>query len=151
MRGSATALAAAVLFAAGIVSSCGTAEMSAEDLWMEITATNGSFVQSFNAGQADGVAALYTRDARLFTSDNDTMDGRAAIQEFWAVVYTLGNGARIERTTEEVEGSGDLAYEVGSYKIYNAGGETEHEGKYMVIWKKTLGGWKLHRDIFNHK
>jgi ketosteroid isomerase-like protein len=28
------------------------------------------------------------------------------------------------------------------------GAELDH-GKYVVIWKKEAGGWKLHRDIWN--
>ena len=149
MRGSTTAFAAAVFFAAGIVGGCNTAEISSDDLWIEITGTNANFVRFFNAGQVDRVAALYTGDARVITPDNDSMDGKAAIEEFWSIVVALGNGAQIERTTEEVEGSADFAYEIGSYEMYNSDGKSEHKGRYLLIWKNTLGGWKIHRDIFN--
>jgi ketosteroid isomerase-like protein len=149
VRGSTTVFAAAVLFAAGMVGGCNTAEISSDDLWMEITDASANFVRFFNAGQADRVAVLYTGDARVITPDNDSMDGKAAIEEFWSVVMELGNGARIERTSEEVEGSGDFAYELGSYEIYDGDGESAHKGRYLLIWKNTLGGWKIHRDIFN--
>jgi ketosteroid isomerase-like protein len=48
--------------------------------------------------------------------------------------------------------SGDTIHEIGSYtlKIHPKGqNPSEDKGKYIVIWKHTASGWKLHRDIWN--
>jgi uncharacterized protein (TIGR02246 family) len=44
------------------------------------------FVQRSNAGDADGVAALYEEDAVLAYPPGQTTVGRAAIRELWASV-----------------------------------------------------------------
>ena len=56
----------------------------------------------------------------------------------------------IQLETLEVQGSGDFAYEVGTYTLSGKRqGDHTDRGKYIVIWKNEDGQWKLHRDIFN--
>ena len=50
---------------------------------------------------------------------------------------------------KEVEGYGDLAYEIGDYTLAGEGNAVLDQGKYLVIWKREEGRWKLHRDIWN--
>jgi len=55
-------------------------------------------------------------------------------------------------STEELFGSGDIFTEIGSYTLKIQPAEQkpiEDKGKYVVIWKQTADGWKLHRDIWN--
>ena len=52
-------------------------------------------------------------------------------------------------TTLEVEVSGDTAHEVGTYGLMGDGGKVLDAGKYVVVWKREDGKWKLHRDIWN--
>jgi len=52
----------------------------------------------------------------------------------------------------ELSNSGDTAYAVGTYtvKISRKGQEPiEDKGKYLLVWKHTATGWKVHRDIWN--
>ena len=44
---------------------------------------------------------------------------------------------------------GDTAIEVGRAELFDAAGEIADTLKYIVIWKRVDGKWKLHRDIFN--
>jgi len=50
--------------------------------------------------------------------------------------------------TIELDEHGNSAYEVGKYTLSGAGGQVLDQGKYIVIWKKQHGEWKLHRDIW---
>src|SRR3954451_765653 len=66
------------------------------------------FVERSNAGDAEGVAALYEEDAVLAYPPGRTTVGRAAIQELWAMV--LASGARFSPETPlPTLVSGDLA------------------------------------------
>jgi len=66
------------------------------------------FVERSNAGDAEGVAALYEEDAVLAYPPGRTTVGRAAIQELWAKV--LASGARFSPETPlPTLVSGDLA------------------------------------------
>lgn len=113
-----------------------------------IAAANDTFMAVFRAGDAAGVAALYTEDAQLLPPNADVMAGKEAIQAFWQGAMDMGIGsAQLEIV--EVDGHGDTAIEVSRYTLSSAGGQLLDQGKYIVIWKREKGDWKLHRDIFN--
>jgi ketosteroid isomerase-like protein len=42
-----------------------------------------AFCEAFNGGDAAGVAAHYTSDARILPPGASRIDGRQGIQEFW--------------------------------------------------------------------
>jgi ketosteroid isomerase-like protein len=51
--------------------------------------------------------------------------------------------------TIELEAHGDTANEIGAYTLRAGDGGVLDQGKYVVIWKREGGQWKLHRDIWN--
>ena len=53
--------------------------------------------------------------------------------------------------TIEISASGDLAYDRGTYRfaMETPGGRVEDVGKYLMIWKKIGGQWKVIVDISN--
>jgi uncharacterized protein (TIGR02246 family) len=113
-----------------------------------IAAENESFMAAFNKGDAAGVAALYTENGQVLPPNGDFVAGKGAIQMFWQAVMDMGiKGAKLEIV--EVEAHGDTAIEVSTFTLHGAGGEVLDKGKYIVIWKRVEGQWKLHRDIFN--
>jgi uncharacterized protein (TIGR02246 family) len=113
-----------------------------------IAAANERFMAAFNGGDAAGVAALYTEDGRLLPPNADVMAGKKAIQAFWQGAMDMGITSALLKIVE-VEGHGDTAIEVSQYTLGGAGGQVLDQGKYIVIWKREHGDWKLHRDIFN--
>jgi uncharacterized protein (TIGR02246 family) len=122
-----------------------------ENIRNAIISANQTFMDAFRRGDAAGVAALYTEDAKLLPPDNQMMNGPEAIQSFWQGAMSMGiKEARLE--TLEVESRVDLAYEIGRYElvIQRQGGESiTGIGKYVVVWKNQDGAWKLHVDIWN--
>ena len=60
----------------------------------------------------------------------------------------------VDLQTVELEVSGDTAFEVGeaTLTLEPEGGEAMTQSlKYIVVWKKKDGTWKLHWDIWNDK
>jgi ketosteroid isomerase-like protein len=49
---------------------------------------------------------------------------------------------------ENIYGTEDLIVEEGELTLYNGDAAVAVE-KYIVLWKKEDGKWKLFRDIFN--
>jgi ketosteroid isomerase-like protein len=133
--------------AASVLAMAATAG-AAQDTRVAIEAANARFATLFKQADGAGVAALYTSDAQVFPANSDIVSGRAAIQKFWQGVMDSGiKGAKL--TTLEVTPAGDTVYEVGRYELSGADLMALDAGKYVVIWKRDGGQWKLHRDIWN--
>jgi uncharacterized protein (TIGR02246 family) len=114
----------------------------------EIEAANAEWAKQYNAGNAAGVTALYTDDAKAMPPNSDFVTGKAGITAVWQGMMDSG-AISGKLTTVEVMGSGDSAIEVGTYEVMDKDGKTVDKGKYMVHWKKVGSTWKLHRDIWN--
>ncbi len=118
------------------------------DVRSAIRAGDETFGTHIRAGDAGGVAALYSDTAMLLPPGSETITGRENIRAFWQAVLNMGiTDARLE--TVEVETFGDTAIAVGKYTLKVEGGQTADQGKYIVVWKQEGGAWKLHRDVWN--
>ncbi len=106
------------------------------------------FIAAVKKGDAAAVAAMYTVDSRALPPNEEMAAGRAAIQRSWQGAIDAGV-RNLAFHVIEVERRGDSIYEVGKYILVDAGGTEIDRGKYIVIWKKEEGKWKLHRDIWN--
>lgn len=112
-----------------------------------ITAANANFIAVFRAADAGAVADCYTNEAQLLPANSEPVSGREAIESFWRGAMGMGI-ASVKLETVEVEGQGDLAVEVGRYTLAGADGGALDNGKYVVVWHRDAGTWKLHRDIW---
>jgi uncharacterized protein (TIGR02246 family) len=112
-----------------------------------IESGNRTFIAAFLRGDAQAVADLYTEDARVIPPGSDVASGRSAIAAFWRTVMDTGV-KDLTLDTIEVESVGALACEVGTVRIVGAEGQVT-VGRYVVVWKRENGHWKIHRDIWN--
>jgi uncharacterized protein (TIGR02246 family) len=110
---------------------------------------NAAFVAAFAKGDAAALAAMYTDDASLLPAGAEMVKGRPGIQAFWSEAVKGLASAKL--TTSEVLPLGpEYAEEIGAYTL-----ETKAQppqtitGKYVVIWRKVGGDWKLATDIWN--
>jgi ketosteroid isomerase-like protein len=117
------------------------------EIMRAILAAEKVFMAKYNKGDAPGLAALYTRDGQILPPNSDVVKGVRALKALFKGFWKAGETV-IKLDTVEVEGSGDMAYEVGKYALLKEG-KVDDRGKYIVIWRKVGGRWKLHRDIFN--
>ncbi len=121
------------------------------DIKSEIAEANAKFGEYVRKGDAAGLASLYTEKASILPSNNPMVVGRENIKGLWGVMFGKGLKDAV-LTTVEIDGEGDTVTEMGEYKLKlkPEGQEAvEDKGKYVVLWKKTPDGWKLHWDIFN--
>jgi uncharacterized protein (TIGR02246 family) len=117
------------------------------DLRAQIEKLTQAWQKAYNAGDAAGVAALYSKDARLMAPGADPASGTSAIQALF--VEDLKQGAKNTLTTEDVTGSGDYALETGKWVATSPDGKHLDHGQYVTFYKKAAGGWKIYRDIWN--
>ena len=93
------------------------------------------------------LANTYTVDAKLMTAGTPSVVGKANIQKAWNDIINSGL-TNIDLKTENVFGSEELIAEEGIVTLF-VKNDTVGVEKYIVLWKKEDGKWKLFRDIFN--
>ncbi|WP_020408630.1 YybH family protein [Hahella ganghwensis] len=121
---------------------------SSSGVYDAILATEKEFMATFSQGNAAGISEFYSESGQLMPPNSDVLTGKPAIQAAFQSFMDMGVKA-MNLDTLEVEGDGDIAYEVGKYTLEAEGGQAVDQGKYVVVWKQEAGQWKLHRDIFN--
>ena len=126
----------------------GTASAQTPGPRAAIEAANAKFSADFAKGDAAAVAMQYTATAWAFPPNGEIARGREAIAKLWKGAMEAGI-KQVKLTTLEVEAHGDVAHEAGTYVLTGEGGKTLDTGKYVVVWRRAGGQWKLHRDIWN--
>ena len=114
----------------------------------EIAVADDNFMAIFGDGDATALAELYTEDAQLLPPNSDFVIGKEAIRAFWQSIMDMGIKA-VKLEIIEVAGHGDTAIEMSRFTLEDKLGQALDKGKYIVVWKREGGQWKLHRDIFN--
>lgn len=119
-----------------------------ENVRAAIEANNRRFVAAAAKADPVAIAELYTSNAQAYPPNADIVQGRPAIQALWKSVLDSGI-ANVTLTTRDVESQGDLAFESGAYEMQLKDGKSVDRGKYIVVWKRESGQWKIHQDIWN--
>ncbi len=104
--------------------------------------------RDFNQGDALRAASNYSDDAEILPPHNPVIEGRPAIAAFFQAnidkYISFGNDTKWSVVR------GDIAIEQGVYTVRNVRvGQDVEAGKYIRIWKKIDGTWKLYRDMFS--
>ena len=115
----------------------------------EIAAVNRQFEDAARKGDLDRLASLYTSDAIALPPDGPVVKGRDAIKQMWGTVAQQLGLKEVRLQTLDFEQAGDTGCEVGEATLALASGTAVV--KFVVVWKKIDGQWRLHRDIWNTK
>ena len=114
----------------------------------EIDAANKNFMDALGKGDSVGVANCYTADAKFMGPNGPAVVGRANIQSVIGG-FIQGGITKLELTATEVWGNENFIGEEGVMTLSTSDGKAVDKGKYIVLWKKEEGKWKMHRDLFN--
>lgn len=142
-----------VLFAGVLVSGCNHPEKnsaSLEEAKEAIAESNGVYFQAFVKGDSSIFIQRYAEDCCIMAPNAPALCGPDAALKFFRIAYHdlgLRNGKFI---TTNVYGSGDeFVTEEGLWQSFDVNHVLMDEGKFLVLWKKTPGGWKMYRDSFS--
>ena len=117
----------------------------------DIEAGEKSWLKAFNAGDASGVAQLYTDKGRLMPPNADIIQGRDGIEAMLKEFIAMGASMTFQLLN--VHESADMCASVGRYEVdlNPPGGEAMHDsGKFIEVWVREADGkWRIADDIFN--
>jgi ketosteroid isomerase-like protein len=113
---------------------------STEDFASAVKRVRQTWVQEFNAGHADKVAALYAEEAVMMRR-NGSVHSRDSIQAELERSIATAQGHNYTVESLHTEHSGDLGYDTG---IYNEDFPRHvSEGNYLIVLKRIQGEWKI--------
>ena len=142
-----------LMLAVPFLVSCTTApppDTSAEDS-QAIRAASKQWDDAFNRGDAAAVAALYTEEANLLPPNSPMIVDTEGIQAVFQGFFDAGGGD-LQGTVIDLHVNGDMAHMVGNYTLTiqpEEGDAITDSGKYVEIWKRENGRWKIDVGIWN--
>ena len=118
----------------------------------EIEIANTKWVEAFAKSDFEVIRATMAADSLLMSPNTPAVRGSDDVVEVWRGWADLaGVDIKWGANHTAIASSGDLAYSEGWYTFSfdTDNGRFEDVGKYIVIWKKVGGSWKVAVDIFN--
>lgn len=112
------------------------------------SAVTSAYEQAFNRDDVAACVALFADDAQILPQHGPIVSGREGIENF--VKDQMTPVASFNTETDMTLVRDDLAIEQGHYRVRNVrrGSDVEH-GKYVNVWRRKGGDWKLYRMIYN--
>lgn len=114
----------------------------------EIEAANQALSNYISKGDSVGLASAYSKEGAIMINNMPSVKGKENIMKVWGGFINAGVG-HMSITTIEIWGNDDYITEEGLVTFETKNGTLIDKGKYLVLWKKEDGKWKLHRDIAN--
>jgi uncharacterized protein (TIGR02246 family) len=150
-------LKSAAIIAVGLVALAGCQKAAVVDTAaIETELKNGTrtWLASYNAGDADAIAARYTDDAVVMSPGAPAATGREAIRALIAEQSAAAKAAgmtlaALDGDTVGVSASGDMAWHSGGYTVSDANGAVIDSGNYMEVQQNVDGKWMIVSDIWN--
>jgi ketosteroid isomerase-like protein len=119
---------------------------SVDSARQEIAAANEKFGEAVAKGDSAAVVNFYTADGEVYVPN---MPKISAKQMGSGVIQMPAMGIRkMVLSSVEVAGGPEIVTETGTYEMSDSTKPIE-KGKYIVLWKKEDGRWKIYRDIWN--
>lgn len=110
------------------------------------------FSKYLMAGEREKVVAMYTEDAKIFPNDRGILEGEE-LANYWNPKNAKSSWSTTYHkvTPVEIKVLGDEAYDFGYYEGTSSNGDqaSDWRGKYVIIWRKEGGQWKIYLDIWN--
>ena len=137
------------LLPAMIVTSIVCAQEQQQVVKQAIEKSNQVYGEAFIKGDSTLFIDRYTRDAWIMNPGAPSLKGATAAATFYTIAYHQMQIRNVILKTGEVVACGDFASETGTFELRDSRNAVLDKGKYLVLWKRTGSGWKMHRDSFN--
>ena len=109
-----------------------------------IESRDAEFSKYILEGDSVALANMYTKDAQFGTLKGSEIP--PALGK-WIRNAIKNDSRNITFITNTLTADGELLVETGTGEIKSDAGEIKSTFRYLVVWKKEDGVWKLHRDI----
>ena len=123
-----------------------TTQFDLEKAKSEITSRLRAYEDAITNADKAAFGNLYTEDAEIFHDGSPSTIGRENIVKVF--VGWVSDSVTGSFTTTGLWGNEDLLVEQGNGYFAHATGKWKATGKYLLVWKKVDGEWKIFRDTW---
>ena len=113
-----------------------------------IETTDSLFMDLMNKGDATGLADCYTTDALLMMPNAPSIQGRSNIKNAM-MNFIKSDATKMNVQINNVWGDDETLVSEGTMSFSTKDGQVVDKSKYITIYKKEDGRWKIFRDCFN--
>ena len=144
---------AAAAFALMVLPSAGFGQDMADEE-QQIRDLEQQWAEAVQDRDLDAIVNLFAEDGRVMPPNAEPAMGRDSVRETWQGILDLPDlDLSFAPTEVHVAESGDMAYTIGNYRLaYQDEGQeepTQESGKYVDIWEKVDGEWKVMVETYN--
>ncbi|MFW6076187.1 MAG: YybH family protein [Hyphomicrobiales bacterium] len=142
---------AAVAFSLVLLPSAGVGQDTAADE-QQIRDLEQQWLAAVEERDLDAIVALFAEDGRILPPNAEPAMGRDSVREAWSGILELPElEPSFAPTDVRVADSGDIAYTIGTYQLAfeDEGEPVQDSGKYVDIWEKVDGEWKMMVEMYN--
>ncbi len=111
-----------------------------------IDSINTKFSEQIKNGDSMALASHYATDAAILLPKSEPIKGKDILSA-WGSMLREGTEETTFQTIDLI-GSNDFLIETG-YISTKGSDNSIYKSKYLVVWKKQNGEWKLYRDMIN--
>jgi ketosteroid isomerase-like protein len=111
-----------------------------------IDSINTKFSEEIQNGDSMALASHYATDAAILLPKSEPIKGKDILSA-WGSMLRAGTEETTFQTIDLI-GSNDFLIETG-YISTKGSDNSIYKSKYLVVWKKQNGEWKLYRDMIN--
>jgi uncharacterized protein (TIGR02246 family) len=126
----------------------GTAIFDVSGMKQIIEGKDKDWAKAIITSDSAAMVIHFTKDGKIFPPNGDPIVGRTAIAAFVSEVNKFGIKEYKDETTA-LYGNEDNLVEEGNYTMGDGKGNRLDKGKYIAIWRKEDGDWKIYSNIYN--
>jgi uncharacterized protein (TIGR02246 family) len=145
---------ALVIGTVGLLSGCAPAAPPPVDTAADeaaLKAMTVAWLEAYNAGDVEKIVAMYAEDGVLMPPHAAVATGPAAIRAFLTADTAAAKAAGVKLVPGTATAGivGDTGWESGTFTITDASGATVDSGSYLSVARRSNGGWRYVRDMYN--
>ncbi len=113
-----------------------------------ITEQNARFTAAHVAGDVAAIDSMFAPDATSYPPGSPAVRGLPALHAF-SVEYLKGGVSSFREVTTELYGNADVVVDGGTYEVTYGPAHVTERGKYLNVWTRIDGQWKLKSNMWN--
>ncbi len=150
-------------------STLGTSTIAIAFFMLSVTFCNGQEKKESQKNTIDLVQARkeIVKKVKQFEDDVNNADSLAVANHYatdgtWGAIKGKDNlisawgktsrslatkNLKVRFTTNTVSSDGEFIFETGLFEFVEKDNSVKRQGKYLLVWKKEAGEWKVYRDL----